>query len=226
MNHPIDQVINPTITSTQVHTNARLITSNHSQGTSIPTPTFINFHTTTPYVPHDLARTSLHQRMQTLASQIQSTGGKAPSSGTTPPGRPPSYGGPTPPGGQPPFHVPPGGKPPISSHTSVINPLLEGGQPSFGGNHSQSSRVSLGGTFSQPHIGGHSYHNPQGGLLNLVPSRPSYLIQASQTPPGVLKDNNLILPMSLMYICLQDILLTLLKGKYLSSLWERKSYGL
>jgi hypothetical protein len=42
------------------------------------------------------------------------------------------------------------------------------------------------------------------------------LIQAaSQTPPGVLKDNNLILPMDLMCIRLQDLLLTLLKGTML-----------
>jgi hypothetical protein len=60
MNHPIDQVIKPTITSAQVHPNARLITSTHSQGTSIPTPTFTNFHSTTPHVPHNLAGTSLH----------------------------------------------------------------------------------------------------------------------------------------------------------------------
>jgi hypothetical protein len=36
---------------------------------------------------------------------------------------------------------------------------------------------------------------------------------ASQTPPEVLKDNNLILPMGLMCTRLQDLLLTLLKGK-------------
>jgi hypothetical protein len=68
MNHPIDQVINPIVTSTQVHSNVGLITFTHSQGTSIPTPTFTNFHSTTPHVSHDLAGTSLHQRMQTLAS--------------------------------------------------------------------------------------------------------------------------------------------------------------
>jgi hypothetical protein len=174
MNHPIDQVINPTVTSAQVHPNVGLITSTHSQGTSIPTPTFTNFHSTAPHVPHDLAGTSLHQRMQTLASQIQPTGGKPPSSGPIPPGRPPSYGGPTPPGGQPPFHVPPGGKPPFASHTPVVNPPLAGGKPSFAGNPSQSWGVSSGGTFTQPHIGGHSYHNPQGGVSNLVPSKPSY----------------------------------------------------
>jgi len=96
MNHPIDKVINPTTTSTKVHPNAGLITSTHSQGTLIPTPTFTNFHSTTPHVSHNLAGTSLHQRMQTLASQIQLSGGKPPSSGPIPPGRPPSYGEPTP----------------------------------------------------------------------------------------------------------------------------------
>ena len=39
------------------------------------------------------------------------------------------------------------------------------------------------------------------------------VIQASQIPPRVLKDNNLILPMGLMCIYLRDLLLTLLKGK-------------
>jgi hypothetical protein len=37
MNHPIDQVVNPTVASKQVYPNAGLITSTHSQGTSIPT---------------------------------------------------------------------------------------------------------------------------------------------------------------------------------------------
>jgi hypothetical protein len=95
MNHPIDQVINPIFTSTQVHPNARLINSTHSQGTSIPTPAFTNFHSRAPHVPHDLVGTSFHPRMQTLASQIQLTRGKQPSSGPIPPGIPPSYGGPT-----------------------------------------------------------------------------------------------------------------------------------
>jgi hypothetical protein len=36
--------------------------------------------------------------------------------------------------------------------------------------------------------------------------------KASETPPRVLKDNNLILPMALMCIRLRDLLLTLLKG--------------
>jgi hypothetical protein len=174
MNHPINQVINPTITSTQVHPNARLITSTHSQGTSIPTPTFKNFHSIAPHVPYDLARTSLHHRMQTLASQIQLTRGKPPSSGPIPPRRPPSYGGPTPPRGQPPFHIPSGGKPPFAIHTLVINPSLAGGKPSFARNHSKSWGVSSGGTFTQPHVWGHSYHNPQGGVSNPVPFRPSY----------------------------------------------------
>jgi hypothetical protein len=79
MNHPIDQVINPTITSAQVHPNAGHVTSTHSQGTSIPTPIFTKFHSTAPHVPHDLAGTSFHQRMQTLSIQIQSTRGKPPS---------------------------------------------------------------------------------------------------------------------------------------------------
>jgi hypothetical protein len=160
MNHPIDRVNNPTITSAQVHPNVGLITSTLSQGTSIPTPTFTIFHSTAPHVPHNLARIYLHHKMQTLASQIQPNGGKPPSSGPIPPGIPPSNHGPPPPGGQPPFHVPSGGKHPFASHTPVINTLLAGGKPLFSGNHSQSWGVSSGGTFTQPHIGGHSYHNP------------------------------------------------------------------
>jgi hypothetical protein len=97
MNHPIVQVINPTIASTQFYLNAGLITSTHSQGTLIPTPTFTNFHSTAPHVPHDLVGTYFHPRMQTLANQIQPTGGKPPYSRPIPLRRPPSYGGPTPP---------------------------------------------------------------------------------------------------------------------------------
>jgi hypothetical protein len=93
--------------------------------------------------------------MQTLTSQIQLTGGKPPYSKTIPPRGPLFYGGPAPPGGHPPFHVPLGGKPPFASHTLVINPPLAGGQPSFVGDPSQSWGVSLGGTFTQPRIGGH-----------------------------------------------------------------------
>jgi hypothetical protein len=59
-NHFIDQVINPTVTLAQVHPNVELITSTHSQGTSIPTPTFTNFHSTAPHVSHDPAGTYLH----------------------------------------------------------------------------------------------------------------------------------------------------------------------
>jgi hypothetical protein len=99
MDHPIDQVINPTVVSTQVHPNAGLITSTHSQGTSIPTPTFTKFHTIAPHVPHDPAGTSFHPRMQTLANQIQPNRGKTPSSGPILPGGPPFYDRPTPPRG-------------------------------------------------------------------------------------------------------------------------------
>jgi hypothetical protein len=182
MNHSIDQVINPTVASAQVYPNVGLITYTHSQGTSIPTPAFTNFHSTAPHVPHDLARIYFHPRMQALANQIEPTGGKPLSRGPIPPGRTPSYGGSTPPEGQPPFHVLPGGKPPFASHTLVINPPLVGGQPSFVGNPSQSWGVSLGGTFTQPHVGGHSYHNPQGGISNLVPSGPSY---GQRYPSGI-----------------------------------------
>jgi hypothetical protein len=181
MNHPIYQVINPTVTSAQVHPNVGLITSTHSRGTSNPTPTFTNFHSTTPHVPHDLAGTSLHKIMQTLASQIQPIGGKPPSSRPIPPGKPPFYGGPTPPGGQPHFHVPPIGQPPFAIHTPVVNTPLERGKPSSDGNPSQSQGVSSRGTFMQPHVEGHSYHNPQGGISNPIPSRPS----CGQAYPGI-----------------------------------------
>jgi hypothetical protein len=180
IDHPIEQVIDPTVTSTQVHLNVGVITSTHTQGTSTATPTFTPFHSTTPHVPQDPVGTSLHQRMQTLARQTQSTvghiptGGKPPSSGPIPPGGQPSYSGPTPPGGQPPFHVPSGGQPPFTGQTPVVNPPMAGGKPSFVGNPSQSWGVSSGGTFNQPYTGGKSYHNPQGGVSNPVPSGLSY----------------------------------------------------
>jgi hypothetical protein len=174
MNHPVDQVIHPIAMSAQVHPNVGIITSPHLQGTSIPTPLFTNFSSIAPHVPHDLVGTSFHPRMQTPASQTQPTGGKPPPKKPFLPGGLPFYGGPTPPRGQPPFHAPPGGQPPFSSHTSVVNPLLAGGKPSFAGNHSQSWGVYSRGTFIQPHIGGHSYHNPLGGVSNHVPSGTSY----------------------------------------------------
>jgi hypothetical protein len=63
MNHPVDQVIKPTVTSTQVHPNARLITSTHLQGTSIPIPIFTSVSSTSPHVPRDPAGTYFHLRM-------------------------------------------------------------------------------------------------------------------------------------------------------------------
>jgi hypothetical protein len=138
MNHPVDQVINPTVTPAQVHPNVGLITSTHLQSTSISTPVSTSFYSTAPHVPHDLARTSSHPRTQTPVVQTQPTGGKPPSNAPFPPGGLPFHGGPTPLGGQPPFHAPPGGKPPFASHTPVINPPLAGGQPSFAGKPSQS----------------------------------------------------------------------------------------
>jgi hypothetical protein len=138
MNHPVDQVIHPTATPTQVHPNAGLITSTHPQSTSISTLVSTSFYSTAPHVPHDPARTSSHPRMQTPASQTQPAGGKPPSNKPFPPGGLPFHGGPTPPGGQSPFHAPPGGQPPFASYTPVINPPLAGGQPSFVGNPSQS----------------------------------------------------------------------------------------
>jgi hypothetical protein len=148
MNHPINQVINPIVVSTPVYPNDGIITSTHSQGTLIPTPTFTNFHSIAPHVLHDPAGTSFHPRIQTLSNQIQLTRGNPPSSGSIPPRIPPSYGEPTPPGGQPPFHVLPRGKPPFVSHTPVINTPLEGGKPLSVGNPSQSWGVSSRGTFT------------------------------------------------------------------------------
>jgi hypothetical protein len=50
----------------------------------------------------------------------------------------------------------------------------------FAGNLSKSWGVSSGGTFTQPHVGGHLYNNPLGGVFNHVPSRTSY----GQSYPG------------------------------------------
>jgi hypothetical protein len=79
MNHPVDQVINPTVTPTQVHPNAGLVTSTHLQGTSIPTPISTIFYSTTPHVPHDPVGTSFQPRVQTPASPTQPAKGKPPS---------------------------------------------------------------------------------------------------------------------------------------------------
>jgi hypothetical protein len=174
MNHLVDQVINPIVTPTLVHPNAGLITSTHLQSTSISTPIYTSFYSTAPHVPHDLARTSSHPRVQTPTGQTQPTGGKPPSKEPFPPRGLPFHGGPTPPGGHPPFHAPPGGQPLFSSHTPIINPPMAGGKPSFAGIPSQSWGVSSRGTFTQPHVGGHSYNNPLGGVSNPVPSGTSY----------------------------------------------------
>jgi hypothetical protein len=57
-------------------------------------------------------------------------------------------------------------------------------------------------------------HKEEYQILFLLDYLMENLIRAtSQTPPGVLKDNNLILPMGLMCIHLWDLLPTLLKGK-------------
>jgi hypothetical protein len=180
MNHPVDQVIKPIVTLAQVHSNVGLITSTHLQGYSISTPVSTRFYSTAPHVPHDPAGTSSHPRMQTPIGQTQLVGAKPPSNEPFPPRGIPFHGEPTPPGGQPPFHAPPRGKPSFASHSPVINPLLAGGKPSFAGNPSQSWGISSGGTFIQPHIGGHSSHNPPGGVSNHVPSGISY----GQSYPG------------------------------------------
>jgi hypothetical protein len=138
MNHPVDQVINPTITPAQFHPNVGLITYIHLQSTSISTPVSTSFYSTNPHIPHDLAGTSSHPRMQTLAGQTQLARGKPSSNKPFPLGGIPFHSGPTPPGGHPPFHAPLGGKPSFSSHSSVVNPSLAGEQPSFVGNPSQS----------------------------------------------------------------------------------------
>jgi hypothetical protein len=68
-------------------------------------------------------------------------------------------------------------------------------------------------------------HKEEYQILFLLEHLMDNLIRAiSQTPPGVLRDNNLILLMGLMCIRLWDLLVTLLK--ILSSLWESKSHDL
>jgi hypothetical protein len=119
----------------------------------------------------------------------------------------PSSSGPTPPGGQPPFHVPSGGKPPFTGQTPVVTNLWQGGNLLFSGNPSQSWGVPQGGTFNQPTKGGHHTitHKEEYQILFLLDYLLDNLIRVSQIPPGVLKDNNLILPKGLMF--------TLLKGQ-------------
>jgi hypothetical protein len=110
MNHPVDQVINPTVTLAQVHPSARLITSTHLQSTSISTLVSTSFYSTAPHVPHDPAGTSSHSRMKTPVGQTQPDRGQPPSNEPFPLGGLPFHGGPIPPGGQPTFHTLPGGQ--------------------------------------------------------------------------------------------------------------------
>jgi hypothetical protein len=166
MNHPIDHVINPIVASTKVYPNDGIITSTHSQGTSIPTPSFTNFHST---APHDTILLG-HLPKNAYPCQPNTTNWRETTTLSLLEYH--HHGGPTP--LQPPFHILTRGQPPFASYISVINPPLAGGQPFLAGNPSQSWGVSFGGTFTQPHIGVHSYHNPQGGVSNLIPSRPSY----------------------------------------------------
>jgi hypothetical protein len=98
-NHPVDQVIHPTATPTQVHPNVGLITSTHPQSTSISTSISTSFYSTAPHVPHNPTGTSSHLRMHTPAEQTQLAGGKPPSNIPFPPGGLPFHGGPTPPEG-------------------------------------------------------------------------------------------------------------------------------
>jgi hypothetical protein len=153
--------------------------------------------------------------MQTLANQIQPTGGKPPYSGPIPPGRPPSYGGPTPPGGQPPFHVLSGGNLPFPVIPRSLIHRWQGGKfhlletlhnPREYLPKAHLLNSMLGGT----HI---ITHKEEYQIMFLPDHLMDNLIWAtSQTPPGVLKENNIILPMGLMCIHLQYLLLTLLKG--------------
>jgi hypothetical protein len=175
IDHPIEQVVNPAATSTQIQLNVGVVTPNHAQGTSTITPTTTPFHTTTPYVPQNPVGTPLHQRMQTLSIHTQSTAGQIPTGGK------PSSSGPVPPGGQPPLHIPVGGQPPFIGQTTVVTQPMAGGKPPFVRNPSQPWGVPQGGTFNQPYQGGKSYHNPQGGVPNPVPSR----LYFGQPYPGV-----------------------------------------
>jgi hypothetical protein len=155
MNHPVDQVIHPTVTPAQVHPNARLITSTHPQSTSISTPISTSHYSTTSHVLHNPAGTSSHPRMQTLAGQTQLAKGKPPSNEPFPPGGLPIHGGHTPPRGQSPFHAPPRGKPSFASYAPIVNPPLAGGNPRLmetlhnPGEHAQEALLlnpTLGGT--------------------------------------------------------------------------------
>jgi len=165
IDRPIEQVIKPATTTTQIHLNVGVVTHNHAQDTSTITPTTTPLHTTTPHVPHNLVGTPLHQRMQNLSIHTQSIAGQISTGGK------PSSSGPIPPGGTPPLHIPTGGQPPFTGQTTIVTQPMAGRQPSFARNPSQQWGVPQGGTFNQPYQGGKSYHNPQGGVPNLVPSR-------------------------------------------------------
>jgi hypothetical protein len=215
MNHSIDQVINLNVALTQFYPNGGIITSTHSQVTSIPTPAFTNFHSTDPHVSHDLAGTSFHSRMQTLASQIQPTEGN--------------------------HHLtdlsllednhPMAGLP-LPRDNPFFMFFLEGNLPfpvipQSLIHHWHGDNLRLLETLQNPREYLSEAHLPNsmlGGTRIITHKEeyqilflPDYLMDnliwaASQTPPGVLKDNNLIFPMGLMCIQIQDLLLTLLKG--------------
>jgi hypothetical protein len=65
-------------------------------------------------------------------------------------------------------------------------------------------------------------HKEEYQILFLLDHLMDNLIWASQTPPGVLKENNLILPMGLMCIRLRDLLLNILKGNMFILLMGKK----
>jgi hypothetical protein len=209
IDRPIEQVVNPAAMSSQIQLNVGVMTTNNAQGTSTITPTTTPFHTTTPYVPQNPIGTPLHRRMHTRAIHTQSIAGQISIGGKQ------SSSGHVPSGGQTPLHIPAGGKPPFIGQTIVVTQPMAGGKPPFVGNPSQPWGLPQGGTFNQPYKGGKSYHNPQGGVPNLVPS----ILYFGQPYPGVpnptwvLKENHLILPKGQIFTLRREKMFTLLKGR-------------
>jgi hypothetical protein len=92
---------------------------------------------------------------------------------------------------------------------------MEGGKPSFAGNPSQSWEYLQEVRLMNPTMGGNHTitHKEEYQILFLLDYLLDNLVRVSQIPPGVLKENNLILPKGLMFILPKGLMFTLLKGK-------------
>jgi len=80
IDHPIEQVVNPTIASVPVQSNIRIMLPSHMQGTLTITPS-ITLQPTTPNIPKNPIGTHVRHGMQNPTTHIQSTAGQIPTRG-------------------------------------------------------------------------------------------------------------------------------------------------